>query len=80
MGASPCGVQGMDQPSLLLVSVTAMLGVFGLLALLAVAMRALVAMFPERLEEDDGAMLAAVTATATAAYPGTKVTSVTEIR
>ncbi|MGD2134577.1 MAG: hypothetical protein PVF27_00380 [Gemmatimonadales bacterium] len=70
----------MEQPSLLLVSITAMFGVFALLALLAVAMRVLIAVFPERAVEDDGAVLAAVTAAATAAYPGTKITSVTEIR
>lgn len=70
----------MEQASLLPICITAMLGVFALLALLAGAMRTLVVLFPERAEGDDAAMLAAVTAAATAAYPGTKVTNVTEIR
>jgi hypothetical protein len=70
----------MEQPDLLMVCVVALLSVFALLSVLAVAMRALVTVFPERPVDSDPAMLAAVAAAATAAYPGTKITNVTEIR
>ena len=68
------------EPNLLLISLTAMLAVFVILTLLALTMRVLVAVFPERATSDDAAVLAAVSAAATAAFPGTRVTNVTEVR
>ena len=68
------------EPDLLMICVTAMLAVFILLGLLALAMRALMAVFPERAVGDDAPMLAAVAVAASAAYPGTTITNVTELR
>lgn len=70
----------MNQPDLLLVCLSAFVAVFVLLTILAGAMRVLVTVFPERTQVGDAAVLAAVAAAATAAYPGTKVTNVSEIR
>ena len=70
----------MEQPDLLLVCLSALIAVFALLTLLAGAMRVLVTVFPEQTQDGDAAVLAAVATVATAAYPGTRVTNVTEIR
>jgi len=67
-------------PNLLMICITAMLAVFLLLGMLALAMRALMAVFPERATGDDGPMLAAMAAAVAAAYPGTTITNVTELR
>ena len=67
-------------PNLLQISVSAFVAVFVLLALLAVAMRVLMAVFPEAVEDTDPVLIAAVTAAATFAFPGMKVTKVEEIK
>ena len=68
------------EPNLLLICTSAAVAVFALLTLLAIAMRVLMAVFPEEIGQGDAAMLAAVATAVSAAYPGTKITDVTEIR
>jgi hypothetical protein len=71
----------MDSNQLLFVCLSAFLAVFVLLAVLAVTMRILVAVFPETLEKlakSDAALLAAVTTAAASIYPGMRVTRVEE--
>lgn len=68
----------MGPPNMLLICVSAFIAVFVLLALLALAMRSLIAVFPERLVKVDPALLAAVSATVSAVFPGTKITRVEE--
>ena len=71
----------MDSNQLLLVCLSSLLAVFVLLTLLAFVMRILVAVFPETLEKlakSDAALLAAVSATVTSMYPGSRVTRVEE--
>jgi hypothetical protein len=70
----------METPDLLMVCVSAFSAVFVLLALLAVVMRVLIAAFPETLAKADPAMLAAVSATVSAVFPGAKITRVEEER
>lgn len=70
----------MGPPNMLLICVSAFTAVFVLLALLALAMRSLIAVFPERLAKVDPALLAAVSATVSAVFPGTKITRVEEER
>jgi len=70
----------MGPPNMLLVCVSAFTAVFLLLALLALAMRFLIAVFPERLAKADPALLAAISATVAAVFPGTKITRVEEER
>jgi hypothetical protein len=65
---------------MLLICVSAFIAVFALLTLLALAMRSLIAVFPERLAKADPALLAAVSATVSAVFPGTKITRVEEER
>ena len=66
---------------LLTICLSAFVAVFLLLSALAVVMRVLIVVFPQRVADDsDAAVLAAVTSAVTAAYPGTKVTKVEEIR
>jgi hypothetical protein len=68
------------EPNLLLICASAAIAVFLLLTLLAIAMRVLIAVFPEETDQGDVAMLAAVATAVSAAYPGTRITDVTEIR
>ncbi len=70
----------MGPPNMLLICVSAFIAVFALLTLLALAMRSLIAVFPERLAKADPALLAAVSATVSAVFPGTKITRVEEER
>ena len=65
---------------LLVICLSAFVAVFVLLSFLAVVMRALIRVFPEKLQGIDSATRAAVTAAAAYAFPGTKVTKVEEIR
>ncbi len=70
----------MGPPNMLLICVSAFVAVFVLLALLALAMRGLIAVFPEKLAKADPALLAAVSAAVAAVFPGTKITRVEEER
>ena len=68
-------------PNLLVICVTAFVAVFILLSLLAVVMRALIVVYPEKVTSgSDAAMIAAVTSAVSIAFPGTKVSKVEEIR
>ena len=68
----------MNPPNLLIICITAYVAVFLLLALLATIMRVLMAVFPARAEKLGPPIVAALTAAATYAFPGTKVTKVEE--
>lgn len=67
-------------PNLLVISASVFVAVFVLLTLLAAVMRLLMAVFPKVVEGTDPALIAAVTAAATFAFPGMKVTKVEEIK
>ena len=69
-----------ESPQLLLACIAAAVAVFVLLTALALVMRALIAVFPDRTARTDPAVLAAVTAVLTAAYPGMRITKVEEER
>ena len=70
----------MNPPDLLVVSLSAFVAVFLLLAFLAIVMRLLMTAFPQKAGGIDSATIAALTAAAAFAFPGTKVTKVEEIR
>jgi hypothetical protein len=70
----------MESLSLLAICVSAFIGVFLLLSILALVMRLIIVAFPERGGRDDAAMVAAVTAVLQTIYPGTKVSKVEEIK
>ena len=70
----------MNPPDLLVVCLSAIVAVFFLLGFLAVVMRLLIAVFPEKLAGIDSATIAAVTAAAAYVFPGPKVTKVEEIK
>jgi hypothetical protein len=70
----------MTEPDLLTICAAAFLAVLSLLTLLAGMIRLLVMLFPEKEDGPDAALLAAITSAATAAYPGTRVTKIEELR
>ena len=70
----------MNPPNLLIICISAYVAVFLLLAFLATIMKILTVVFPKKLEGLEPAIVAALTAAATYAFPGTKVTKVEEIR
>jgi hypothetical protein len=70
----------MNPPDLLVVCLSAFVAVFVLLTFLAVVMRILMAAYPAKVGGLDSATIAAVSAAAAYAFPGTKVTKVEEIR
>ena len=70
----------MNSPDLWVISLSAFVAVFLLLSVLAVVMRVLIAVYPEKDGGIDPATLAAVTAATAHAFPGTKLTKVEEVR
>jgi len=70
----------MNSPDLFSICIAAFAGVFILLAILAALMRLILAVFPAAVGKFDAAVLAAISMTAQAHYPGTKVTKVEEIK
>ena len=68
----------MERPDLLMVCIASFSAVFLLLTFLAVVMRILIQVLPEKLAKVDPAVLAAITATVSALYPGTRITRVKE--
>ena len=68
----------MSSPDLLSICGTAFIGVFILLAVLAVLMRLMLYIFPEKEASIDAAVIAAISTAVGMVYPGTKVTKVEE--
>lgn len=68
-------------PDLLVICLSAFTAVFVLLTVLAAVMRVLIVVFPDRVTAgSDPAVIAAVASAAAAAFPGTKVSRIEEIR
>ncbi|MGB6032958.1 MAG: hypothetical protein WBG01_04785 [Bacteroidota bacterium] len=67
----------MTTPDLVTVCFAALIAVFALLVSLAVGMRLITWLFPER-EDEDLEMYAAIAATYTSVYPGTRITKIEE--
>jgi Na+-transporting methylmalonyl-CoA/oxaloacetate decarboxylase gamma subunit len=64
-----------------MICVAAFCAVFILLAFLALVMRILINVFPEKVEEEiDAATLAAVSASLSVVYPETKITKVEQVK
>ena len=70
----------MPSLDLLLICISAIVVVFLLLTLLALVMRLIMAVFPEKVVAADSAYLAAIATVMSALYPGTKITKVEEIK
>jgi hypothetical protein len=71
----------MGAPDLLVVCFAAFTAVFVMLTVLALVMRGLIALFPERPGGSiDPALVAAVTAAASAAYPDSRIATIEETR
>ena len=71
----------MGPPNLLMICVAAFSAVFLLLAFLALVMKILINVFPEKDKgKFDAAMLAAVSASLSVIYPETKITKVEQVR
>jgi hypothetical protein len=69
----------MPEPNLLVISAAAFVAVITLLSLLAAIIRLLTAVFPAE-DGPDQAVIAAITAAAARAYPGTRITNIEERR
>ena len=71
----------MENPNLFLVCFNAFAAVLGLLWVLAIALRGLIELFPEKpAPQTDAAVAVAIAAAATAIVPGARVTRIEEIR
>ena len=71
----------MGPPNLLMICVAAFCAVFLLLAFLALVMKILTNVFPEKVADGiDAAMLAAISASMSVVYPQTKITKVEQVR
>jgi hypothetical protein len=70
----------MEPSGLLLVCISAFVAVFLVLALLALIMRVITALFTFSASGGDPAVVAAITSTMSALYPGTHITNVEELK
>ncbi|MFH1374242.1 MAG: hypothetical protein ABII79_10640 [bacterium] len=69
----------MESLDLLAICASAFAGVFLLLSVLAIVMRLILVVFPER-ADSNAAMVAAVSTVLQTIYPGTKITNVEELK
>ena len=70
------------QLNLLMMCIASFTAVFCVLAFLAITMRLIIIVFPEKVVDaggDDAVIYAAITSTYARLYPGTKVTNIKEI-
>jgi hypothetical protein len=67
-----------DTPNLFVVSIVGFIIAFAVLGALALIMYLITTMFPERKHAGDAAVVAAVTASHQALFPGTTVTKIEE--
>ena len=65
--------------SLFMICISSFVSVFSVLAFLAIAMRLLIAVFPEKKDETDPAIVAAIGSTCAVLYPGAKITKIEEV-
>lgn len=70
----------MPSPDLLMVCVSSLIAVFVILAILAVIMRFIVALFPVKTLPHDDVIMATVAAVVAQQYPGMRITNVEEIK
>jgi hypothetical protein len=68
----------MATPDLLTICATSFFAVLVLLSILAFLIRMIIVIFPEKAGKDDSAVLAAISTTYNAHYPGTKITKIGE--
>jgi hypothetical protein len=68
----------MESFELIYVCGTAFIWVFAILLLLAVAMRVIMLIFPEKQQGPDAAVIAALSVVLPFLYPGTKITEIEE--
>jgi hypothetical protein len=68
----------MEASQLLLICVAAFVAVFIVLSLLAVIMRVIIIIFPDKVNGSDTALLAAISTSINRLYPGTKITKIEE--
>lgn len=70
----------MEPSGLLTICFSAFLAVFTILSLLAIMMRLIIRIFPEKDNQEKGAIIAALTSVVNRYYPGTKITKIEEIK
>jgi hypothetical protein len=68
----------MGTASLLVICLVAIFWVFIILAVLALLMRLIILVFPEKKGKIDGAVISAITTAAYSVFPGMKITNVEE--
>jgi hypothetical protein len=70
----------MEFPELLSVCVSAFIVVFIILTSLALFMRLIIILFPDKSGDDDKAVFAVIASVINRIYPGTKITKIEEVK
>ena len=70
----------MEYPDLLSVCISAFIVVFIILTVLALFMRFMIILFPDKSADADQAVFAAIATTFSRIYPGTKITKIEELK
>lgn len=70
----------MELPELLSVCISAFVVVFVVLTALALFMRLIIVLFPDKPGDDDKAVFAVIASIMNRIYPGTKITKIEEVK
>ena len=70
----------MEFPDLFSVCISAFIVVFIILTVLALFMRLIIVLFPDKSPDDDQAVFAAIVSIFNRVYPGTKITKIEEVK
>jgi hypothetical protein len=70
----------MASPDIVSICISALITVFALLSFLAIIMKLVVLLFPEKASTDDQAIAAAVAATVASQFPGRSISRIEEIK
>ena len=70
----------MESSNLLIICISSFIAVFLLLTILAIVMKGIIVIFPQKEAKTDAVVIAALATAISSVYPGTKITNIKEIK
>ena len=70
----------MESSNLLIICISSFIAVFILLTILAIVMKGIIVIFPQKEAKTDAVVIAALATAISSVYPGTKITNIKEIK
>lgn len=70
----------MESSNLLIICISSFIAVFTLLTILAIVMKGIIVIFPQKEAQTDAVVIAALATAVSSVYPGIKITNIKEIK